>query len=589
MKRRTHAIIGWTTTVSLGLLFWFFFAVCYRHHGHYQEQMQLFLFTPAYFLELIGRPGGLAIYLGRFFTQFFYDSFTGGFLVALLLVALQRLVRDAANQVTRLPSAQLLTCIPSLLYAAVLCDENMLLNGLVALVGAMAAVAVYNRIGRPAARAVYYLLMVPVSYFLWGVGALVFVLLPPLTECIRRRRWTFLLTLLLPGILLFAALPFLAKAVYMQYPIERYLLAGDYYRFVHAYPVAFLSVFLFTALLPLLYRVLPRRRYAAARMQYASQLLLLALLAALGVWRVADWKKEELMAYDYYARVQKWNSILAMADKKAPTGPLTVAMLNLALSRTDHLPEYMFTYYQNGTEGLIPSFAKDHLQPLMVGEIYYWLGLINTAQRFAFDAMETIPDYQKSVRAVKRLAETNLINGRYAVAAKYLSLLENTLYYRSWAKQTRTYLANEARINAHPEWGTLRSYRPGEDFFFSETEKDQMFGLLFQQNPSNRMAYEYLLAFTLLKKDLPAFYRYYPLGEGTITYGMIPRAYREALALIWSQVNYDPARKPHGLSDRAVGRLENYRGIFTTQSDPASALKRTHGDSYWFYFHFGTN
>lgn len=40
-----------------------------------------------------------------------------------------------------------------------------------------------------------------------------------------------------------------------------------------------------------------------------------------------------------------------------------------------------------------------------------------------FEAMEAIPDYKKSGRAYMRLAETNLINGQYAVAAKYLLAL----------------------------------------------------------------------------------------------------------------------------------------------------------------------
>lgn len=587
MKKHTSTVLSWSITLILGVLLWFFFAVYYRHHGHYQEQMQLFLFTPAYFLDLITRPGGLAIYLGRFFTQFFYDSFSGAFVLAFGLMGVQRLVLDAANHIARRPSAQLLTCVPALLYAAVLCDENMLLSGLVALLGAMAAVAFYNRIRCPMRRLIYYLLMIPVLYFLLGVGAFVFVLLPPLTECIRRRKgWKIMLAAGLAGVLLFAALPFLAKAVYMQYPIERYLLAGDYYRFVNAYPVSLLSFFLFTALLPLLYRALPRKKRRTAYLQFSWQLLLFIGLATWGVVKVADWDKEELMAYDYYARTQKWNSIQSMADRKAPMGPLTVSMLNLAMSQTGHLPDYMFTYYQNGVEGLIPSFVKDPLHPLMVGEIYYHLGLVNTAQRYTFDAMESIPDYQKSVRAVKRLAETNLINGRYEVAAKYLSLLEHTLFYRKWARETRTYLGHEAGIIAHPEWGRLRRYRPGEDFFFSETEKDQMLGLLFQHNPANKMAYEYLLAYTLLQKDLKAFRAYYPLGEGSITYGMVPRSYQEALALIWSQTNYAPAYQPRGLSDRLVKRLEAYRQTYTSQAQPELVLKQSDGDSYWFYYHF---
>lgn len=588
MKKHADIALSWGISLSLGVLVWLFFAIFYRHHWHYQEQMQLFLFTPGYFIDQVMRPGGLAIYLGGLFTQLFYDSFTGALGLAVLLVLLQRLVLDAANTIAPRSACTLLTVIPSLLYAAVLCDENMLLSGLIALVIALAAVALFNRIGYPKWRWAFYLLMVPALYLLIGVGAFVFVLLPPLTEGIGKRggKWVYMAMLL--GILCFVALPYLAKAVGAgQYPIGRYWLAGDYYRFVNAYPLSLLWVFLFTGMLPLLFRWLPRRKLRTARWQYVWQLLLLLLLGVWGVTKIADWKKEELMAYDYYAREQKWNSILAMADRKAPTGPFTVAMLNLALGKTGHLPEYMFTYYQNGVEGLIPDFTRDNLQPLMAGEIYYHLGLVNTAQRYTFEAMEAIPDYQKSVRCIRRLAETNLINGRYEVAAKYLSLLDNTLFYRKWAQETKAYLGNEERIDSHPEWGTLRAFRPADDFFFSETEKDQMLGILFQHDPSNRMAYEYLLALTLLEKDLQAFRTYYRMGEGKVAYGVVPRSYQEALALIWSQTNYDQEYRPWGLSDRVVDRLETYRKTFTSHADPEPLLRQSGGDTYWYYYHFG--
>lgn len=588
MKKHTDIAIDWGISLSLGILAWLFFAVFYRHHWHYQEQIQFFMFTPAFFMDQIIKPGGLAVYLGGFFTQLFYDSFSGAAGLALLLVVLQRLVLDAANHISRKPDWRLLTCIPSLLYACILCDENMLISGLAALVLVMAAVALYNRIDNPKARQIFFLFMIPVLYFLTGIGAFVFVILPPLTEWAGRKKDKMMFArMLLPAVPVFACLPYLAKMFFVQYPVERCWLAGDYYRFVNAYPVYFLFVFLITAVWPLLYMKLPQKKKRRAWGQYSLQLLLLGAIAVWGIVKAADWKKEELMAYDYYARMQKWNSILAMADKKAPTGPFTVSMLNLALGKTGYLPEYMFTYYQNGAEGLIPAFMKDHLQPLMVGEIYYHLGLVNTAQRYAFEAMEAIPDYQKSVRCIKRLAETNLINGRYEVAAKYLSLLENTLFYRKWAKETKTYLKDEERINAHPEWGVLRAYRPENDFFFSETEKDQMLGILFQRDPSNKMAYEYLLALTLLEKDLQAFWTYYRMGEGVVTYGVIPRSYQEALALIWSQTNYNQEYKPWGLSDRVVQQLETYRNTFTSHANPEILLKQSSGDTYWFYYHFG--
>ncbi|MCO7111572.1 DUF6057 family protein [Bacteroides uniformis] len=67
----------------------------------------------------------------------------------------------------------------------------------------------------------------------------------------------------------------------------------------------------------------------------------------------------------------------------------------------------MFEFYQNGTEGLLPEFQRDFTSPLPTSEAYYHLGMVNTAQRFTFEAMEAIPNFNKSGRCFKRLAETN--------------------------------------------------------------------------------------------------------------------------------------------------------------------------------------
>ena len=54
-----------------------------------------------------------------------------------------------------------------------------------------------------------------------------------------------------------------------------------------------------------------------------------------------------------------------------------------------------------------------------------------------------------------------------------------------------------------------------------------MLGLLLQHNKSNRMAFEYMLAYVLQKKDLERFMKYYPLGKD-LGYNHIPISYQEA-------------------------------------------------------------
>jgi hypothetical protein len=495
------------TTLLFGIIVWLFFAVFYRHHLHYQEEMQLFLTTGSYFLDAIATPGGLSGYLSQFVTQFFVDSFAGGFCIALLLIALQRLVWS----VSRKTNYYLLSFIPSILYTCALMDENFLLTALVALIFVLLAVRLFQRIKSFKIRIIYVLPIIPLLYWIAG-GAY-----------------------------------------------------RNFYRYPGIFPILLLAVFLVALIIPILIYFLPENNKGKNRMISGGiQLLILLLFAGWGIKTQANWEKEEIMAYDYFSRSQKWNSIIRLADKKAPTTPLSVASLNLALAKQNLLSNYMFSYFQNGPEGLLPEFQKEFIMDMMTGETYYHLGLVNTAQRFAFEGMEAIPGYQKSARCLKRLAETNLINGQYEVANKYLFILKQTLFYKKWAEETATYLYNEEKINAHPEWGALRRFRPKEDFLFSEQEKDQVLGILYQNNTDNRMAYEYLLAYTLLTKDLQHFFDYYRLLENKKTEEAVPKSYQEALAVIQGQVQL-----PSGLSEKAF--IKQY------------------GKSYWYYLMFRYN
>jgi hypothetical protein len=525
---RIHAHI----TLLFGIVVWLFFAVFYRHHLHYREAMQLFPTSGDYFLETIASPGGLSSYFSRFFTQFFVDSFVGSFCIALLLIVLQQLVWRVSVGLSKKSGYYLISFIPSVLYACAWMDENFLLTALIALIFVLLSIVLYQRIKLNKVRWTYGLVMIPLLYWIAG-GAY-----------------------------------------------------RDFYRYPGIFPGILLIIFLTTLIIPVLCRYLPEANTRKnGVISVGIQLIIVLLLSVGGFKTQADWEKEEIMAYDYFSRTGKWNSIIRLADKKAPGTPLSVASLNLALSKQNRLPDFMFAYFQNGTEGLLPAFQKEFITNMMTGEIYYHLGLVNTAQRFAFEGMEAIPGNQKSVRSIRRLAETNIINGQYEVARKYLFLLKQTLFYKKWAEKAETYLYNEEKINAHPEWGKLRQFRPKKDFLFSEQEKDQVLGILWQNNTGNRAAYEYLLAYTLLEKDLQHFFTYYRLSGNEKKEETVPRSYQEALAFIWGQTGFNPEKRPPGLTDNVVSGFQSFYSDYQMKK-PKNALYEQYGKSYWFYLMF---
>ncbi len=599
MKKQTNYDLWLRTgapSLLLGLAALLFWGLAYPHHLHHQEQLQLFLFTTDYLNEKLGHPGGLAEYIAEFLTQFDYYAWAGAAIIAGLSIILQRLI---ASLIRSDRWSAWLGLLPALAVWAFLCDENGLLSFPIALTLTLSVWRGYQLLpDRLPLRLPIGLIVLPLLY--WAVGGVALLFALALTIESHRKPWSFALllyTLLLP----------IAASYQLHYPLSRLFCGIDYYRFPEIYPAAQWVAMGLAVAIPLLsnyffidrvnahlsdpytsiYRTDKRsfidRVNAHLSMRY--MLPLGCLLGAGWIYTASDFEKERLMHYDYLTRMRQWKAIIRMAEQKTPDAPFSVACLNLALAKTGQLGDRLFQFYQNGTEGLIPTFERDFISPLPASEVFYHLGMINSSLRYTFEAMEAIPDYRKSSRAFVRLAETNLINGQYAVAAKYLRALQQTLFYRKWATQAMGFLGNDRRIEQHAEWGWLRKARYTEDFLFSDAEMDNMLGLLIQQNPTNRLAFEYLMAYELLRKDLEKFARYYPLGR-QMGYNHIPRSYQEALIYLWTQEHSNFQGLPWSISQEVLQGVTEFARLYMQGQKNEPLLREKYGKTFWNYLLF---
>ena len=113
-----------------------------------------------------------------------------------------------------------------------------------------------------------------------------------------------------------------------------------------------------------------------------------------------------------------------------------------------------------------------------------------------------------------------------------------------------------------------------------------MLGILLQQDMTHYMAYEYLLAYCLLTKDLKRFEEYFPLGM-ELRYARLPVSYQEALLYIWSLTHEDPFRTvPYPISEAVMQNLATYQNLYLNSSNPEEVLKKNHSGTYWYYLHF---
>ena len=501
----------WIMRSLLAVAVFVFWTWAYAPALAWQEQFQLFLFDADYLTGRLAVPGGVAAYLAEFLTQFYNHPWMGAAVLAVLHVLLQllteRLIRRENSGKPLSGILWGLSFLPSLALWFVLGDESLMPAFTVSLLCVLMAMAFYPS-GRKNQLA-YALCAVPVVY--WVAGPLVwmlavYVLIIGWRDSASRRRGLCLGV----AMLMFGFVCVWLSALFEPYPLRCLLGSIFYYRFPEVVP---LSVVALPALCLLVVGATSPLERVAARAKnprWVAGGVWAVLLAASLFWipQGYDKQKYELVEYDYLVRTGQWEKIVRKAEQHQPSLPMSVCAVNLALGMTNQLGDRAFEFFQHGAEGLLPKFVRDFNSTQLTGEAYFQLGLVNTAQRYAFEAMEAIPNYYKSGRAVKRLAETNLINGQYRVAEKYLRMLEKTVFYRRWAQSRREMLADTTLIDRHPVYGRLRRLRLTDDFLFSEAELDKICGQLLMHDKENRLAMQYLVLYPLLERDLDKFMNY---------------------------------------------------------------------------------
>ena len=572
-------------SVLFGVVVALFWAIPYMSVLSFQEQYQLFLFDWHYFLERVAVPGGLACYVAEFITQFNYIPVLGACLLALVYVLVQRMVWVLMRRHATADVYYPLSFIPSLMLWAHAGDENVMLCFFVAIMASLCAMLLYHVVSKgeifPRHRwwkIAFILIVMPLMYWCFGPCVLMVPLYILLFEGFKGRSLQGLA--LGVGAMVYSVAVILLSARGLQYPLFNLFVGVEYYRYPVYQPVMQTAIEVVTVLLPLAAPLLPQMRRKS--LLAWSQCVVLAVGGWFFINHAYDTLKYDLIEYDFLVRTRQWDKVIEKAEKKQPSKPFDVACVNLALAMNGQLSDRLFEFFQNGAEGLFPSFQRDMTSPLPPGEAFYWLGMVNDAERYAFEAQEAIPNHRKSGRLTKRITECNIINGHYEVAMKYLRILEKSLFYRKWAKEQKT-MVREGRVNDDLVYGKLRAYRQKkQDFLFSDTEMDQMLGLLYVQNYDNRMAFEYLMCYELLQRDLERFNEYYPLGKYA-KFSRIPNAYQQALVMQWTQQHGSFEGMPWSIEPATCNLLTQFVNIYMKNpNDPSLSMPPLAG-TFWSY------
>ena len=379
-----------------------------------REMSVLFLWNSDYIAERLMIPGGLAQYLGEGLAQFFLNPVNGALAYAILFVVTQWLASKLLRQFFPTIKDKLrfpLSLVPPVLLWYVAMLPHIPLTPTMAALLVMAAGCVVMSIQAKRTRLIVLCLVIPVMYWLTGPMAVLLVLCSI--------RWIPLTATLFAACLI-------GSSYVTPYPLEQIVKGIDY-------------------------------NWSGVR--------------KMGTY--------EEMECDMLMRQQKWDKILQKF--KSPESPAVRSAYIYALhqlgqmSKNEFLSRIVVPQNMYSSEPSVFCVGDVHFvvyfgslsSAFMVSDLASMIYWPYISQRAAFEAMEYIPNYNKSARALKRLTEICIITGQYELARKYLSILDETTFYRRWVQKMRPLVDNPQLIDQYPYFKQSReSYAKTEDIFF---------------------------------------------------------------------------------------------------------------------------
>ncbi|MBN2315024.1 MAG: hypothetical protein JXM79_13920, partial [Sedimentisphaerales bacterium] len=234
-------------------------------------------------------------------------------------------------------------------------------------------------------------------------------------------------------------------------------------------------------------------------------------------------------------------------------------------------------------------FLSDKKHTLMywhIFDFYLDLGVVNMAEHALTECLEELG---ARPMILQRLALINMVKDDLDSAKIYLGALSKTLFHADWAKDYLDRLRTDPTLSSDSYIRHLRSLCLEEDRSVYALPKERTLLWLLEKNPRNRMAFEYLMAWYMLKKQLAKCVQQME-GMRDLGYAELPTHYEEA-ALIYiyatgKQLDLDDYRS----SPQKRQEIEDFTRILNSYGGNKQAaskeLAQKFRNTYFFYYRY---
>jgi hypothetical protein len=583
-KKIRYILIG-----VLFVVYFLYFALLNRYHILYLEQNQLFVWSLDFLKEQFSLPGGLPLYLGSFFTQFFISSWIGAFIYTLNAFAVFVLSFYIFKK--HYFENIVLSFVPVWLLAILQSNESFAFGQAAGFLLLLSYFALYVSINKSRSRYSLFFAGWPFFFLLTGGFSISLVLLCVLHEIFfRKEKIRFIITVfyIITGILI----PYLSSHLIFYIQPDAIYTYPVMYEFHSIFLFALILLFVWTPLVLLTGLISDKVKSLKTRLlpwnitNVLAGLVIIVMMAFV-VYKHAYNKMADLMlGVDHYVQQGEWNKVLKLSDRYPGYNTLVIYYTDLALYESGKLLDKMFNYPQIGSQGLRLKWQRN-LNLFFGGEVFSQLAYNNESIHWAF---ESLVAKGMNPRSLKKLAVGFTVNGNYDIAGKYLSLLDRTLFYRKWAERHIRYLYNPDLGEEDPEITQYRDLLVRSNFF-SEVNGLNLQDLL-KSHPENRMAYEYLLASLLLDRNLDVFAKVV-LDLKYHGYSRMPLHIEEALIFYNFYEHQKVIPEGYSFSQETINRFNDYARTYTMfrtdRKVAAYELGKKYGNTYWYYLQFHNN
>lgn len=522
MKACNSKYLEWGVAGIGALVLFFFFFKILPYHLFHREQIQLFMFSSETLIQYFERPAALACLMGDFLTQYFYYEGAGPAVLALVLLLWGFIVFRLL-----IPCIGRWAWLPAVLAVAWeagrQCGIIYPLSATFALIGGGVIALCFRRYMHKSWKIALLvgLISVAASYYLFGCG----VWLTTIFLFSRKNLWIWFLLLAET-----CALPAMARRSYLFTWSQTY-----------AYP-------------------------------------------ATSWYNIPNLEREHQLRIDcemYFGRLDRVQAALSEKDQHSS---FTTYYYNLLNAQKGQLPYKLMEYYQPASLGLFLPVAptSTYITIYAANELWFTLGDMTMAEHATILGMIFSPNHT-GARAIKRLAEINLINGDEAAAMKYLRLLKKTLCYREWAERR---MPGRQTPEVCRWLERKRQLLPATDVLRNSGNVPLSLRHLLRTHSENELALNYLLCYDLLNKDIGAFAKDYQ----EFAANKVPcRLYAEGL-LIYLAGNKAPIDevKRWRIDPLVLDEFNEYSKLYEAGNGDGTALQAKYGKTYWFYFHYAT-